>query len=43
MKIADKIENINLINNVDKIREYVERSNIRYAKKMMQISNFPII
>lgn len=43
MKIADKIENINLINNVGKIREYVERPNKRYAKKMMQISNFPII
>lgn len=43
MKIADKIENIHLVNNVNKIREYVKRPNKRYAKKMMQISNFPII
>lgn len=43
MKIADRIEDLHLISNVEKVREYVQRRNKRYAKKMMQISKFPII
>ena len=42
-KAVDLIENVNLVNNVDKLHEYVQRPNKRYAKKMMQIHKFPVV
>lgn len=36
------ITTVGLVSNVDKLQEYVQRSNKKYAKKMMQIHKFPV-
>ena len=33
---------VNLIKNNDKLQEYIERANKKYARKMMQIHKFPV-
>lgn len=36
------IETVQLVSNVDKLQEYVQRPNKRYAKKMMTIHKYPV-
>ena len=36
------IKKVNLIKNNDKLQEYIERANKKYARKMMQIHKFPV-
>lgn len=40
---AGKIEATRLVQNPDKLRDYVQRPNKRYAKKMMSIHKYPIV
>ena len=40
--VISEIATVQLVENEDKLREYVYRSNKRYAKKMMQIHKFPV-
>lgn len=41
-RATDEIEKTGMISNIDKVRDYVQRNDKRYAKKMMQISNYPV-
>lgn len=41
-RAVSSITTVGLIENDDKLREYVQRSNKKYAKKMMQIHKFPV-
>ena len=41
-RAAGAITTVGLVRNVDKLQEYVQRPNKKYAKKMMQIHKFPV-
>ena len=41
-RAANAITTVGLVKNVDKLQEYVQRPNKKYAKKMMQIHKFPV-
>lgn len=41
-RAVSTIETVQLVNNVDKLQEYVQRPNKRYAKKMMTIHKYPV-
>lgn len=41
-RAAGAITTVGLVKNVDKLQEYVQRQNKKYAKKMMQIHKFPV-
>lgn len=41
-RAAGAITTVGLVKNVEKLQEYVQRPNKKYAKKMMQIHKFPV-
>lgn len=41
-RAVTEITTVGLVGNADKLQEYVQRSNKKYAKKMMQIHKFPV-
>ena len=41
-RAVSSITTVGLIGNDDKLQEYVQRPNKKYAKKMMQIHKFPV-
>lgn len=42
-RVVNLISSLQLVNNCQKLNDYIKRPNKRYAKKMMQIHNYPII
>lgn len=42
-KAVKKIESIGIVSNTGKLNEYIERSNTRYARKMMRINSYHVI
>lgn len=41
--VADNISKTGLVKNTEKIYEYIERKDKRYAKKLMQIPDYPVL
>lgn len=39
---AEAINNVGLVKNANKLQDYIQRSNKKYAKKLMQIQRFPV-
>lgn len=42
-KSIKKIEALNLVSNIDKLTQYIERSKLIYSKRMMRISNSKVL
>lgn len=41
-RALDMIASVRLVNNMDKLLDYIQRTNKKYAKKMMTIHNYPV-
>ncbi|MGO0881525.1 Kiwa anti-phage protein KwaB-like domain-containing protein [Clostridioides difficile] len=39
----EKIERLNLVSNIDKLNQYIERSKLIYSKRMMRISSSKVL